>query len=107
MNDLNTLCNTAIALREHYYVQGFPSKDFRAKVLGTVINKFFVYGKIPSTFDLQFPMPVSGTLIFSTLEDLFSSMSMEIRIQSNAEKLTSDGSVYYAIYTVKEKAGKT
>lgn len=107
MNDLNKIWYSANALRERYYAENLSTKDFRAKVLGTVINKFFVYGKVPSTFDLQFPMPVSATVIFSTLEDLFSGMSMEIRIQSNAEKLTSSGSVYYAVYTVKEKAGKT
>lgn len=107
MSDLHKLCNTAIDLRNHYYIQNFSTKDFRAKVLGTIIQKFFVYGKIPSSFDLQFPMPVNATIIFSTLEDLFSAMSMEVQIQTNSEKLTSTGSVYYAVYVVKEKVKKT
>ena len=107
MNDLDKLWNSATALRKRYYADNVPYKDFRAKVLGYVIDSCFVYGKIPSSFKLQFPTPVNSIIILNTLEDLFSDLSMEIKIQTHDEKWTESGSVYYAVYTLKEKSKKT
>jgi len=103
MDDLNKLFNVATALRKRYYEEDVPNKHFKTKVLGSVINEFFIYGKFPSSFRLQFPMPVDSDTIFSALEDLFSNLSLEIQMQTNSKKWTADDMYFYATYTIKEK----
>lgn len=102
-NNLSKFFEVVTALRSQYLEENHPNKDLKIKILSQVLADFFVYGKIPHSFRVQYPMPINGTLIIDTVKELFEALSIELKLIQVSKKFTSAGSMFYAVFTTKEK----
>ena len=70
-----------------------PLKDFKVEILKQLVNTLLDFGvgnNIPSYFSLHYPVPVDYQNIVDTVEEVFTSLSTNVRLVITEEQDTKD-----------------